>query len=125
MKFFIPNMGPGNAEAFYKGIRSFVHDQWGHEPTERRVHKVAYTRRGERLELQVGKQLGSDHETIFAILEVPEAYLFCTPKHGVAANPPFVVKRVDVLEVFDFEDSAAASPASPASPANTAGAAGA
>ncbi|MHC5211947.1 MAG: hypothetical protein ACYTG2_14600 [Planctomycetota bacterium] len=103
MKFFIPSMGPGNAEAFYTGICSFVREQWGHEPTERRVHRVAYTHKGERVEVQVGKQLGSDHETIFAILEVPDAYLVCTPRHGVAANPPFVIKREHVLEVFDFE----------------------
>jgi hypothetical protein len=103
MKFFIPSMGPGNAEAFYKGIRTFVADSWGHEPTERRVYMVAYTLGGERVEVQVGKQHGKGFETIYAILEVPDAYLVCTPKHGVAASPPFKVKRTDVLEVVDFE----------------------
>jgi hypothetical protein len=108
MKFFIPSMGPGNAEAFYQGIRSFVREQWGHDPTERRVFKVTYTHRGERAEAQVGRQQGKEHETIYAILETPEAYLICTPQHGVAANAPFEVSRAHVVDVLDFETSAQA-----------------
>jgi hypothetical protein len=105
MKFFIPSMGPGNAEAFYQGIRTFVAGQWGHEPTERRVFRLAYTDRGERVESQVGRQQGSDHETIYAILEAPDAYLVCTPQHGVAALAPYVIPRKHVVEVVDFETS--------------------
>jgi hypothetical protein len=116
MKFFIPSMGPGNAEAFYQGIRTFVANQFGHQPTERRVYRVSYTHRGDRVDSQVGKQQGSDHETIYAILEASDSYRVCTPQHGVAALAPYVIPRKSVVEVVDFETTA---------PAEAAGSAGA
>jgi hypothetical protein len=104
MKFFIPRTGPDNVEAFYGGIRRFLAEQWGFQPSARRVHRIVYMAKGSRTEVAVGKQIaGTGHETVYAIFESPDAYLICTPTHGVAGLPPTIVKRKDVVEVADFE----------------------
>jgi len=103
MQFFIPKMGPDNAEVFYAGIRTFLADQLGFSLTPRRVHRLSYTSNGQRQDVAVGKQIGTAHETVFAILETPQSYLICTPQHGVTGLPPVQVKRKDVIELADFD----------------------
>ena len=111
MKFFIPRMGLENAEAFYSGIRTFLADEWGFPVTPRRVQRLTYTNKGQRQDVTVGKLLGAGHETVFAIFETPEAYLICTPQHGVTGLPPVQVKRKDVIELSDFDAAEAQQPA--------------
>lgn len=111
MKFFIPRMGPENAEVFYAGIRTFLEDQLGFPLTARRVHRLSYTRNGERHEVAVGKQLATGTEMVFAILETPQAYLVCTPKQGVTGQAPLKIKRKDVVELVDFDAAEAQQPA--------------
>jgi hypothetical protein len=107
MKFFIPKMGPENAEVFYAGIRTFLAEQLGFPLTDRRVQRLSYTNKGQRHEAVVGRQLQTGHETVFAILETPQAYLICTPRQGVAGQLPVVVKRKDVVELVDFDSAEA------------------
>lgn len=111
MRFFMPRMGPDNAEVFYTGLRTFLADQWGFVLTTRRVQKLIYTSKGQRQDAVVGKQIGTGYETVFAIFETPEAYLVCTPKHGVTGLPPVQVKRKDVIELTDFDAAEAQQPA--------------
>lgn len=103
MKFFIPRMGPENAEEFYAGIRRFLAEEWGFPVTPRRVQRLAYTLKGQRQDIAVGKQIGKEHETVFAIFETPKAYLICTPQRGVTGLPPVEVKRKDVIELAEFD----------------------
>jgi hypothetical protein len=103
MKFFIPRIGPDNAEVFYSGMRSFLVDEWGFPLTPRRVQRLTYTSKGQRHDVAVGKQLPAGHETVYAIFETPELYLICTPQHGIAGLPPVQVKRKDTIEVADFD----------------------
>ena len=99
MRFFIPMMGPDNAEAIYQGIRSFMTDNWRHRLSDRRIHQI----KGPSGEISVGKQYGPERETVYAIFETPDKYLVCTPRHGVSDGAPLVVKRKEVSEVVDFE----------------------
>ena len=111
MKFFIPNMGPENAEVFYAGIRTFLAEDFGFPLTPRRVQRLSYTSKGQRQDVAVGRQIAASHETVFAILETPQAYLICTPQRGVAGQPPVQVKRKDVIELVDFDPIEAQQPA--------------
>jgi hypothetical protein len=111
MKFFIPSMGPENAEVVYLGIRTFLANEWGFPLTARRVHKLSYTSKGQRQDVTVGRQIGTEHETVFAIFETPNLYLICTPKQGVSGRSPVKVKRKDVVELVDFDPVEAQQPA--------------
>jgi len=111
MKFYIPSMGPENADVVYAGIRAFLANEWGFRLTPRRVQKLSYTTKGQRQDIAVGRQMGTDHETVFAIFETPSLYLICTPKQGVAGRPPVKVKRKDVTEIVDFDAAEAEQPA--------------
>jgi len=51
----------------------------------------------------VGKQIGTAHETVFAILETSKAYLICTPHRGIGGQAPMIVRRKDAIEVTDFD----------------------
>jgi hypothetical protein len=104
-------MGPENCEVFYLGIRTFLANEWGFPLTARRVHKLSYTSKGQRQDVAVGKQIGTEHETVFAIFETSNLYLICTPKQGVAGLPPVKVKRKDVVELVDFDPVEAQQPA--------------
>ena len=103
MKFFIPTLGPDNTEVYYSGIRAFLTGELGYQLTPRRVHKLSYEAKGQRQDVAVGKQIGTAHETVFAILETPKAYLICTPQRGIGGQAPLVVKRRGAIEVVDFD----------------------
>ena len=107
MKFFIPTLGPDNTEVYYSSIRAFLTDELGHRLTPRRVYKLSYDAKGQRQDVAVGKQIGTAHETVFAILETPKAYLICTPHHGIGGQAPVIVKRRDAVEVIDFDPAEA------------------
>jgi hypothetical protein len=111
MKFFIPTLGPDNTEVYYSGIRSYLTDELGFQLTPRRVHKLSYHAKDQRQDVTVGKQIGTAHETVFAILETPKAYLICTPQRGIGGQAPLVVKRKDAFEVVDFDPLEAQQPA--------------
>ena len=111
MRFFIPRIGPENAEVFYTGIRAVLADEWGYLLTARRVHRLSYTSNGQRQDAVVGKQIGSGHQTVFAIFETSDAYLVCTPQHGVTSGQPVLVKRKHVVELIDFDPAEAQQPA--------------
>jgi len=84
MKFFIPSMGPENAEVVYLGIRTFLANEWGFPLTARRVHKLSYTSKGQRQDVTVGRQIGTDHETVFAIFETLQdqpTQILCTGRY--------------------------------------------
>ena len=111
MKFFIPRLGPDNAEVFYTGIRNGLADDFGFRLTARRVQRLSYTIKDQRQDAVVGKQIGTAHETVFAIFETSDAYLICTPQQGMTGTPPMRVKRKDVVELADFDPAEAQQPA--------------
>jgi hypothetical protein len=75
------------------------------------VHKLSYTVKGQRHEVQVGKPVGTVHEIAFAILETSRGYVVCTPQRGIGGQAPVLVKRRDVVDVGDFDPIESQQPA--------------
>ena len=106
MRFFIPNIESiEEAEKQYRTTKRVIEYHFG-PVLETRIRSIRFHENGETIRAIVGEREPSKRrEIVIAIFELKRksSYLVCTPTRGMLRGLPFLVEKVEVRHVEQFD----------------------
>lgn len=105
MQFFVPYAEDAEQTGRVEvAVRKFISANVG-AISERRIFKLAYRDRGNKVTAEVGKPANINGETVILILhnEAQDFYCICTNTRGAAGGMPILVGGHAAVSVEDFE----------------------